>query len=85
MPVSDRHHFFTDAARVMRSVIVDFARARLAERRGGDADRVALNTGVAGEVATPENGVLRAHDALEVLAGSDERLAQVVECATSEA
>ena len=79
LPVSDRHHFFTYAARVMRSVIVDFARARLAERRGGDADKVVLDTAVAGEVALPENDVLRVHEALEVLAKADARLAQVVE------
>lgn len=79
LPVSDRHHFFTYAARVMRSVIVDFARARLAERRGGDADKVVLDTGIAAEVASPENDVLRVHEALEVLAKADERLAQVVE------
>jgi len=79
LPVSDRHHFFTYAARVMRSVIVDFARARLSERRGGDVDRVVLDTSIAGDVATPEHDVLRVHDALEVLAKADERLARVVE------
>lgn len=79
LPVSDRHHFFAYAARVMRSVIVDFARARLAERRGGGANRVMLNTDIAREIATPEKDVLRVHEALEVLAKADERLAQVVE------
>jgi len=79
LPVSDRHHFFAYAARVMRSVIVDFARARLAERRGGDADDLVLDTGIAGRVAAPENEVLRVHDALDVLAKADPRLAQVVE------
>jgi RNA polymerase sigma factor (TIGR02999 family) len=79
LPVADRHHFFTYAARVMRSVIIDFARARLAERRGGGADRLVLDTDIAGEVATDETDVLRVHDALEVLAKADERLAQVVE------
>jgi RNA polymerase sigma factor (TIGR02999 family) len=79
LPVSDRHHFFTYAARVMRSVIVDFARARLAERRGGGAEQVVLDTGIAGDVAAPENDVLRVHEALEVLAKADARLAQVVE------
>ena len=63
----------------MRSVIVDFARARLSERRGGDVDRVVLDTSIAGDVATPEHDVLRVHDALEVLAKADERLARVVE------
>lgn len=79
LPVSDRHHFFTYAARVMRSVIVDFARARLAERRGGGAEEIVLDTGIAGDVAAPENDVLRVHEALEVLAKADPRLAQVVE------
>ena len=79
LPVSDRHHFFTYAARVMRSVIVDFARAHLAERRGGDMDRVVLDTDIVHNVATVENDVLRVHEALEVLSKTDERLAQVVE------
>ncbi len=79
LPVSDRHHFFTYASSVMRSVIVDFARARLSERRGGDLDRMALDTGIAADVAMPENDILRVHEALEVLAKADERLAQVVE------
>ncbi len=79
LAVEDRHHFFAYASRVMRSVIVDFARARLAERRGGDADHVVLDTGLSDKLAAPENDVLRVHEALEVLAEADERLAQVVE------
>jgi RNA polymerase sigma factor (TIGR02999 family) len=79
VPVEDRHHFFAYAARVMRSVIVDFARARLAERRGGDADRLVLDTELGEKIAAPESDVLRVHEALEVLAQADARLAQVVE------
>jgi RNA polymerase sigma factor (TIGR02999 family) len=79
LPVLDRNHFFTYAARVMRSVIVDFARARLAERRGGEMEHLVLDTAIAAAVATPENDVLRVHDALEVLGKVDARLAQVVE------
>jgi len=79
LPVEDRHHFFAYAARVMRSVIVDMARARLAERRGGDAEHVALDTGVADSTPAPENEVLRIHEALETLAQADEAMAQVVE------
>ena len=79
LPVEDRHHFFAYAARVMRSVIVDFARARAAERRGGEAEHVVLDTFVSGEVAAPENDVLRVHDALETLERADERLARIVE------
>ena len=79
LPVEDRHHFFTYAARVMRSVIVDFARARRAERRGGEADHVVLDTILSDKIGAPENDVLRVHEALEVLAQADGRLAQVVE------
>ncbi len=79
LAVEDRHHFFAYAARVMRSVIVDFARARLAERRGGQADHVALDTLLSDKLAAPENDVLRVHEALEVLAQADERLARIVE------
>lgn len=79
LPVTDRHHFFAYAARVMRSVIVDLARARQAERRGGNADHVTLDTNVADSVAAPEDEVLRVHEALETLAQADEQLARVVE------
>ncbi len=79
LPVENRHHFFAYASRVMRSVIVDFARARLAERRGGAAEHVVLDTIAVGNLAAPETDVLRVHEALEVLAKADERIAQVVE------
>ena len=79
LPVEDRHHFFAYAARVMRSVIVDFARARGAERRGAEAEHVALDTLLSGQLSAPENDVLRVHEALDVLAQADDRLAQVVE------
>ena len=79
LAVEDRHHFFTYAARVMRSVIVDFARARQTERRGGDAVHVVLDTGIAASAAAPENDVLRVHEALEQLSQADARLGQVVE------
>ena len=79
LPVEDRRHFFTYAATVMRSVIVDFARARRAERRGGDVDHLVLDTGVAAKTAAPENDVLRVHEALEALAKADPRSAQIVE------
>jgi RNA polymerase sigma factor (TIGR02999 family) len=79
LPVADRRHFFAYAARVMRSVIVDFARARQAERRGGGAEHVVLDTAMSEKIAAPENDVLRVHDALELLAQADARLAQIVE------
>ena len=79
LALEDRHHFFAYASRVMRSVIVDFARARLAERRGGEAEHVVLDTALSERIAGPETDVLEVHEALEVLAQADERLAQIVE------
>ena len=75
----DRRHFFAYAAHVMRSVIVDFARARQAERRGGAAEHVALDTGVSADLLAPETDVLRVHEALEAVSQADPRAAQVVE------
>ena len=79
LPVADRHHFFAYAAQVMRSVIVDLARARHAERRGGHAEHVELSTDLAASTPAPESEVLRVHEALENLAQADEALARVVE------
>jgi RNA polymerase sigma factor (TIGR02999 family) len=79
LPVEDRHHFFAYAARVMRSVIVDFARARAAERRGGEAEHLVLDTMLSAQVAAPETDVLRIHEALDVLEQADSRLARIVE------
>jgi len=79
LPIEDRRHFFTYAATVMRSVIVDFARARRASRRGGDAYHVALDTLSSDVLAEPESDVLRVHEALEVLAKADPHSARIVE------
>jgi RNA polymerase sigma factor (TIGR02999 family) len=79
LPVEDRGHFFAYASKVMRSVITDFARARQAERRGGDAKHLALDTAMSDKLAAPETDLLRVHEALEVLGQADPRMAQVVE------
>ena len=81
LKIEDRGHFFRYASHVMRSVIVDLARARLAERRGGDAQHVTLDTAAgdsaADDAATEE--ILRVHAALEDLATLDPRIGHVVE------
>ncbi len=79
LPVEDRRHFFAYSAQVMRSVIVDFARARNAERRGGMAEHVVLDTALGDGMAAPEADALRVNDALLVLSQAEPRLAQVVE------
>ncbi len=72
-------HFYAYAARVMRSVIVDELRASLAERRGGGADHVTLDTVVAGQLVSPGDDTLQIDTALTALAAVEPRLAQVVE------
>jgi RNA polymerase sigma factor (TIGR02999 family) len=77
--IEDRVHFLRWAGHVMRSVIVDFARRRAAERRGGGADHVALTTTVVDERGGSAEEILAVHEALDELAAADARLAQVVE------
>ena len=75
----DRAHFFAYAASAMRSVVVDYARQRLAQKRGGDLHRVAeLPEDIEGGVRLDEE-TLGLDTALTRLAAVDPRLAQVVE------
>jgi RNA polymerase sigma factor (TIGR02999 family) len=76
---NDRHHYLAYASRAMRSVIVDFVRARSAERRGGNEERITLTTEVSEGLSSGEEQILRVHEALEELAAVDERLVSVVE------
>ena len=76
---SSRGPFFAYASRVMRSVIVDFARQRLAERRGGKGEIVPLTTTLGEGLSVGEEEIVRIHEALEDLRKLDERLASVVE------
>jgi len=79
LDVEDRAHFLAYAAKVMRSIIVDFARQRHAERHGGGAEPITLNTDLAESVRASEGEIIRVDDALKDLARLDERLVRVVE------
>ena len=75
-----RLHFFAAAARLMRRILVDHARARRAAKRGGEAVRVPLDEeldGAEGE-AHPAD-LLAVDEALYRLAEVDQRKAQVME------
>jgi RNA polymerase sigma factor (TIGR02999 family) len=74
----DRNRFMAYASRVMRGLIIDYARGRHALKRGGQFEITAMDTEVAG--AVPDTAELtRISDALDELAAVDERLAQVVD------
>lgn len=76
----DKNHFFAVAARAMRQLLVEHARKKNAEKRGGDAstrplDEVQLSAGMESPVTT-----LALDDALGRLEALDARQARVVEC-----
>lgn len=77
---NDRQHFFATAARAMRQILIDRARERQAERRGGGVRAQTLD-GVALEVSAGghDEELLALNQALDQLAEFDPRLAQVVE------
>jgi RNA polymerase sigma factor (TIGR02999 family) len=75
----DRAHFFAVAARVMRRILVDYARRYRAAKRGGDAQHVGLDLA---EVPLDERSetLITLDEALGRLAELNPRLSQVVEC-----
>jgi RNA polymerase sigma factor (TIGR02999 family) len=75
----DRRAFFAYASQVMRSVIVNSVRERLAQKRGGDWRPLTLSTQLAANVAGDEEAILKVHEALEALEQADPRLAQVAQ------
>lgn len=78
--VNDREHFMAYAATTMRSIVIDFVRRRRAERRGGGAEHVTLDTRAAEQLgAASDDEILAVHEALEALAEVDPRLVRVVE------
>lgn len=76
--VNGRAHFFAVAARAMRRILVEHARARNATKRGGDRERVPLDAASAA-LDAPNLDVLDVEPLLDDLALLDERKARVVE------
>jgi RNA polymerase sigma factor (TIGR02999 family) len=74
----DRAHFLAVSARVMRRILVDHARARRAEKRGGLAAKVTFDEALL-VTDEPLQDLLALDDALEALAKFDERKSRVVE------
>jgi len=77
--LTDRAHFLAYASRVMRSVVVDFARESSSQRRGGCDVHIPLDPEHESRALPGETEVLRVHEALEQVAAVSERLVQVVE------
>jgi RNA polymerase sigma factor (TIGR02999 family) len=75
----DRRAFFAYASQVMRSVIVNSARDRIAQKRGGDNRPLTLATAIEDRLPGGEEAILEMHEALEALEKADPRLALVAQ------
>jgi RNA polymerase sigma factor (TIGR02999 family) len=75
----DRAHFFAVAAQMMRRILIDYARAGVAEKRGGGRQRVSLSSVDGWTPVSRDEDLLALDQALSKLATVDPRAAQVVE------
>ena len=74
----NRVHFYAVAARVLRNILVDYAKAQRRQKRGGDAERVELDEAVlVGPQISAE--MIQLDDALKLLAEKDPRKAEIVQ------
>ncbi len=74
----DRAHFLAVCARLMRRILTDFARARRTRKRGGDTPELSLDEKLY-VTSEPAADLVALDDALNRLAGVDERKSEVVE------
>lgn len=74
----DRAHFFGIAAHLMRQILVDHARRRLADKRGGGALKISLDDRI-GRSEARDADLLALNEALDRLSAMDEQQARIVE------
>jgi RNA polymerase sigma factor (TIGR02999 family) len=79
LKIEDRRHFLAYASHVMRSIVVDQARNRLAIKRGAGSAPLTLDTGILESTAATDAEVIKVHEALAELTALDERLGKIVE------
>ena len=75
----DRRAFFAYCSQVMRSVILGEVRQRMAERRGGNAQQLTLQTNLVDGLPAEGEAILKVHEALLELEAVNARLAEVVQ------
>ncbi len=76
--LKSRKHFYVIAATIMRQILVDHARTRNADKRGGGVQHADLTIEMAGAATRPPS-VVALHDALDDLAKVDQRKARILE------
>lgn len=74
-----RAHFFAAAAEAMRRILIEFARRRKTEKRGGDRQRLELSVQIAVDEWESSESLLALDEALTRLASEDAELARLVE------
>ena len=74
----NRAHFFGVAATAMRHILVDYARSKQSQKRGGWQEKITLAENTPGINPRAEQ-IIALNDALNLLAGLDERKSRVVE------
>jgi RNA polymerase sigma factor (TIGR02999 family) len=79
MTIESRTHFFALAGRLMRQILVDQARRRRADKRGGGITIVRVDDATPAAASQSVLDVLALDEALEQLAAIDQRMCQVVE------
>jgi RNA polymerase sigma factor (TIGR02999 family) len=75
----DRNRFMGYASRVMRGIIIDYARSRQAQKRGGQFEITSLKTDIGQNIGADADELTRIGEALDELATVDERLARIVD------
>ena len=78
LDTKDRSHFLAVASRAMRRILVDHARAQMAEKRVGAGRKLPLEEEIVGSHSKPAE-IIRVHEALPDLEKEHERAAQLVE------
>jgi RNA polymerase sigma-70 factor (ECF subfamily) len=75
---NDRAHFYAIAAQVMRRILIDYAKSRKREKRGGEYEKVPLDS--AFELGVPSaSNLLEVNEALDRLSAKDERKGRIIE------
>ncbi|MCB1032705.1 MAG: sigma-70 family RNA polymerase sigma factor [Acidobacteria bacterium] len=77
-PWKNRGHFFSVAAQAMRQIVVDHARRRQADKRGGNQVGMSL-TGVEAQASERPETIVALDEALTLLAERDSRLVRIIE------
>ena len=75
----NRGHFLAIASQAMRRILIDHARGRSAEKRGGEVEKVTLDVAIASPEPAREVDILALDEALERLKALDGTQAQIVE------